>query len=147
MGCRGYRLVANSRAAKQRKCSSLTKVRLTKVRLLPFQKVVVVFKFEYFKLLNFAGTATIEDNVGNPSALRDVRSAMVDHMRCHLCLRYRGVDPDGPRYACICGLDNQRAVAAPGTGDGESSDTDEVDEMPDRSGLRSALIVFVHQYS
>ena len=110
MGCRGYRLVANSRAAKQRKCSSLTKV-----RLLPFQKVVVVF--EYFKLLNFAGTATIEDNVGNPSALRDVRSAMVDHMRCHLCLRYRGVDPDGPRYACICGLDNQRAVAAPGTGD------------------------------
>lgn len=145
MGCRGYRLVANSRAAKQRKCSSLTKVRLTKVRLLPFQKVVVVF--EYFKLLNFAGTATIEDNVGNPSALRDVRSAMVDHMRCHLCLRYRGVDPDGPRYACICGLDNQRAVAAPGTGDGESSDTDEVDEMPDRSGLRSALIVFVHQYS
>ena len=60
MGCRGYRLVANSRAAKQRKCSSLTKVRLTKVRLLPFQKVVVVF--EYFKLLNFAGTATIEDN-------------------------------------------------------------------------------------
>jgi hypothetical protein len=110
VGCRGYRLVANSRAAKQRKCSSLTKV-----RLLPFQKVVVVF--EYFKLLNFAGTATIEDNVGNPSALRDVRSAMVDHMRCHLCLRYRGVDPDGPRYACICGLDNQRAVAAPGTGD------------------------------
>ena len=112
-----------------------------KIRLLPFEKVAVVY--EYFKLLNFARTAIIEDNLDSPSAKRDVASTMGDRVRCSLCLRYCGLDPEGPRYACVCGLD-QLPVAAQDA----APDQDDADEMEtDSSGLKSAFNLLVHQDS
>ena len=115
-----------------------------KYRLLPFEKVVVVYG--YFKLLNLARTAIIQDNLGSVSAKRDVASTMGDHMRCSLCLRYCGRDPEGPRFACVCGLDQLPVAAqdnAPGAGHDPASSNEGGDEMEtDRSGLKSGFNKF-----